>query len=81
MVYAFKVTAPPGSRVRVAFSPRGGQAGVVGTVDGVLQQSRIVGAAAWSVFSDLVVGKEGLELLTMPFGGVFYPVELAFDLR
>lgn len=81
VVYAFKVTAPPGSKVRVAFSPRGGQSGLVGTVDGVLKQSQIVAASAWTVFSDLVVGKEGLTLLTMPFGGVFYPVELAFDLR
>jgi len=78
MVYSFKVSAPPGRRVRVAFSPRGGKAGLVGTVGGALKQSRIVGAAAWKTFSEAVVGKNGLVITTLPFGGVFYPVEVAF---
>lgn len=81
MVYTFKVDAPAGSRVRVAFSPRGGQAGLVGTFGGILRQSPIVGAAAWTLFTEAVVGKNGLVLTTLPFGGVFYPVELAFQLR
>ena len=80
LVYSFKVSAPPGSKVRVAFSPRGGKAGLVGTVGGVMQQTRIVGAAAWSAFSEAVVGKDGLVVTTLPFGGVFYPVELVFQL-
>lgn len=80
LVYSFKVSAPPGSKVRVAFSPRGGKAGLVGTVGGVMQQSRIVGAAAWSAFTEAVVGKDGLVVTTLPFGGVFYPVELVFQL-
>jgi hypothetical protein len=80
LVYSFKVNAPPGRTVRVAFSPRGGKSGLVGTIDGVLRQTRIVGATAWAVFSEAVVGKDGLVVTTLPFGGVFYPVELAFHL-
>jgi hypothetical protein len=80
VAYSFKVNAPPGSKVRVAFSPRGGKAGVVGTVGGLLRQTPIVGASAWARFSDAVVGKDGLVVTTLPFGGVFYPVELAFKL-
>lgn len=80
MVYSFKVQAPPGSKVRVAFSPRGGQAGIVGTIGGILHKSPIVGAAVWTHFTEAVVGKNGLILTTLPFGGVFYPVELAFQL-
>ena len=81
LVYSFQVNAPPGSRVRVSFSPRGGKAGLVGTINGVMQQSRIVGAAAWSAFTEAVVGKDGMVVTTLPFGGVFYPVELLFQLR
>jgi hypothetical protein len=80
LIYSFKVSAPAGSKVRIAFSPRGGQAGLVGTVDGILRQSRIVGATVWSVFTEAVVGKNGMVLTTLPFGGVFYPVEVAFRL-
>jgi hypothetical protein len=81
VVYSFRVNAPPGSKVRVAFSPRGGRAGLVGTLGGILHQSRIVGTAAWSLLGESVVGKGGLVVTTLPFGGVFYPVELAFHLR
>jgi hypothetical protein len=81
MLYAFKVDAPPGRKVRVSFSPRGGHAGLVGSVGGIMRQSRIVGAAGWAVFSEVKVGKSGLvSLTTAPFGGVFYPVELVFQL-
>lgn len=80
LIYSFKVSAPAGSKVRVVFSPRGGQAGLVGTVNGILRQSPIVAAAVWSVFTEAVVGKNGLVLTTLPFGGVFYPVEVAFRL-
>lgn len=80
LVYSFKVNAPAGSKVRVAFSPRGGKSGLVGTVDGVLRQSGIVGAAAWAAFAEAVVGKDGMVITTLPFGGVFYPVELVFQL-
>lgn len=80
LVYSFKVSAPAGSKVRVAFSPRGGKSGLVGTINGVLRQSRIVGAAVWSGFAEAVVGKDGLVVTTLPFGGVFYPVELVFQL-
>jgi hypothetical protein len=80
LVYSFKVDAPPGSKVRVAFSPRGGHSGLVGTVGGILRQSPIVGAAVWSLFTEAVVGKNGLVVTTLPFGGAYYPVELAFHL-
>lgn len=79
MVYSFKVDAPMGSRVRVAFSPRGGQAGLAGTFGGIMRQSPIVGATAWALFTEAVVGKSGLVLTTLPFGGVFYAVELALQ--
>ncbi len=80
LLYAFKVDAPKGRRVRVSFSPRGGHAGLVGSINGALRQSRIVGAAGWSVFFEAKVGKNGVSLTTAPFGGVFYPVELVFQL-
>jgi hypothetical protein len=80
LVYSFRVNAPPGSRVRVAFSPRGGRAGMVGTLGGVMHQTRIVGAAGWAVFGEATAGEDGLVVTTAPFGGVFYPVELAFQL-
>lgn len=80
VVYSFRVNAPAGSKVRVAFSPRGGKSGLVGTVDGAMQQSRIVGAGVWSAFTEAVVGKDGMVITTLPFGGVFYPVELVFHL-
>lgn len=81
MLYAFKVAAPQGSRVRVSFSPRGGKAGLVGSLNGSLRQSRIVPPASWKVFCETVVGKNGVvSLTTAPFGGVFYPVELLFQL-
>ena len=80
MLYAFKVDAPPGRRVRVSFSPRGGQGGLVGSINGALRQSRIVGTAGWAVFCEATVGKNGINLTTSPFGGVFYPVELVFQL-
>lgn len=80
LVYSFRVHAPMGSKVRVAFSPRGGKSGMVGTVDGAMRQSRIVGAGVWSAFTEAVVGKDGMVVTTLPFGGVFYPVELVFQL-
>jgi hypothetical protein len=80
MLYAFKVAAPPGRRVRVSFSPRGGQGGLVGSIGGALRQSGIVPAARWKVFCEAVVGRDGVTLTTAPFGGVFYPVELMFQL-
>lgn len=80
MLYAFKVNAPEGSRIRVSFSPRGGKAGLVGSVNGALRQTRIVPATSWKVFCEAVVGKNGVILTTAPFGGVFYPVELLFQL-
>ena len=80
LLYAFRVDAPEGRKVRVSFSPRGGQGGLVGSVGGLLRQSRIVGAAGWAVFCVARVGANGLVLTTSPFGGVFYPVELVFEL-
>ncbi len=29
---------------------------------------------------DAIAGKNGINMTTSPFGGVFYPVELAFEL-
>ena len=72
--------APPGSKVRVTFSPRGGQIGIVGTIGGILHKSPIVGAAVWTLFTEAVVGQDELLLTTLPFGGGFYPIELAFQL-
>jgi hypothetical protein len=80
MVYAFKVDAPAGRKVRVSFSPRGGKSGLVGSVNGAMRQTPIVPAASWKVFSEAVVGKNGMTLTTSPFGGVFYPVEIVFQL-
>lgn len=81
MLYAFRVAAPPGRRVRVSFSPRGGKGGLVGSVSGELRQSKIVPAQRWKMFCEAVVGESGHTILTTaPFGGVFYPVELVFQL-
>ncbi|MES2461558.1 MAG: hypothetical protein V4671_13320 [Armatimonadota bacterium] len=80
MLYSFKIAAPAGRRVRVSFSPRGGKGGLVGSIDGDLRQSGIVPAARWKVFFEKNVGKRGVNLTTSPFGGVFYPVELVFQL-
>lgn len=81
MVYAFKVKAPEGRKVRVSFSPRGGKSGMVGSVNGQMRQTSIVPARGWKVFCEAIVGKDGgLNLTTVPFGGVFYPVELVFQL-
>jgi hypothetical protein len=79
-VYRFKLTAPPGRKVRIAFSPRGGQSGMVALVGGVLRQSPIVAHSLWSTVTDTFIGKDGLIVTTLPFGGVFYPVELVFRL-
>jgi hypothetical protein len=80
LVYAVRVDAPLGRRVQVTFSPRGGQAGVVASLGGKLWQSGIVAARQSAVLAESVVGKDGLSLVTIPFGGVFYPVELCFRL-
>jgi len=80
MLYAFKVAAPAGRRVRVSFSPRGGKGGLVGSLNGNLHLTEIVPATAWRVFIESKVGKQGFNLTTAPFGGVFYPVELVFQL-
>ena len=80
MLYSFKIAALAGRRVRVSFSPRGGKGGLVGSVNGDLWQSNIIPAARWKVFFEKNIGKRGLNLTTSPFGGVFYPVELVFQL-
>lgn|GEM_PF-1371790 len=79
-IYTIRVRAPEGKTVRVLFSPRGGQAGLVGVWNGKYQQSPIVPATTWAIFGEKVAGKEEMVLWTSPFGGVFYPVELAFRL-
>jgi hypothetical protein len=80
MVYAFHVQAPPGRRVRVSFSPRGGKGGLVGSLNGNLVLTGIVPATHWGVYCEANAGKRGIHLTTAPFGGVFYPVELIFRL-
>ena len=80
MLYAFRIAAPEGRKVRVSFSPRGGKGGLVGSVNGNMQQSRIIPATHWRVFCEAKAGKNGVNLTTAPFGGVFYPVELMFQL-
>lgn len=79
-VYAFKIAAPEGSRVRVMFSPRGGKGGIVGAINGAMIQTGIVPATRWRKVCETTVGPDGAVLTTSPFGGVFYPVELTFQL-
>jgi hypothetical protein len=80
MLYAFKIAAPEGRKVRVCFSPRGGKGGMVGSVKGTTHVSQIIPATHWRVFLETKVGKDSVILTTAPFGGVFYPVELMFQL-
>jgi hypothetical protein len=80
VVYAFRIQAPVGSRVRITFSPRGGHSGLVAALGSALFQSEIVDASQLVVFAEATVGRNGLVLTTIPFGGVFYPVEVAFHL-
>jgi hypothetical protein len=53
---------------------------MVGSVKGETHVSQIIPAAHWRVFLETKVGKDGVVLTTAPFGGVFYPVELMFQL-
>jgi hypothetical protein len=81
VLYAFRIAAPPGRKVRVSFSPRGGKGGLVGSINGTIRQTRIVRGASWGVFCESQTGRNGeVNLTTAPFGGVFYPVELVFQL-
>jgi hypothetical protein len=81
MIYSFKIAAPEGRRVRIGFIPRGGKAGLVGMLGGDLIMSEIYEAYERGTFCDATVGPRGeLQLTTSPFGGVFYPVELTFQL-
>lgn len=79
-LYAFKIDAPLGRRVRVSFSPRGGHAGLVGTLNGELLRTPIREAAESATVFEATAGKKGLLFFTVPYGGVFYPVELTFRL-
>lgn len=79
-LYAFRIAAPEGSRVRVMFSPRGGKGGIVGALNGALIQTGIVPATRWRKVCETIVGPGGALLTTSPFGGVFYPVELTFQI-
>ena len=80
LMYRFRISAPEGWKVRVAFSPRGGKGGMVGSINGRLQQTRIVPATHWRVFCEEIVGADGVNVTTAPFGGAFYPVEMRFQL-
>ncbi len=80
ILYAFHIQAPPGRKVRISFSPRGGKGGLVGSLDGKLLQTGICPATHWGVYCETATGKHGVRLTTAPFGGVFYPVELVFRL-
>ena len=73
ILYAFHISAPPGRRVRVSFSPRGGKGGLVGSLNGKLLQTGICPATHWGVYCETLTGKNGVRLTTAPFGGVFYP--------
>jgi hypothetical protein len=64
----------------VTFSPRGGQAGLVGTLNGTLVRTPILQATERGVVCEALSGPDGLTLTTSPFGGVFYPVEITFQL-
>jgi len=78
-VYRFRIDAPAGERIRISFSPRGGKAGLVGTLGNRLIASGIVPPRSRRTVANAVVGEAGLVFQTAPFGGVFYPVELRFD--
>jgi hypothetical protein len=80
MFYAFKIMAPAGRRVRVSFSPRGGKAGLVGILGDQPIHTGIVPGLRWQRLCETTVGPDGVILTTAPFGGVFYPVELVFQL-
>ncbi len=80
MMYRFKIAAPEGWKVRVAFSPRGGHGALVGSVDGNLKQTPMIAASQWRVFYEGVSGANGISLTTAPFGGIAYPVEMHFRL-
>lgn len=81
MLYSFKIAAPEGRRVRIGFIPRGGKSGVVGMLGGDLIMSEIREAYERVTFCEAVVGPRGeVQFTTSPFGGVFYPVELTFQL-
>ena len=79
-LYSFKIAAPVGTRVRVLFRPRGGKAGVVGSLNGTLLSSEIIEAGETQFLCETIIGKDGTTLITSPYGGVFYPVELVFQL-
>ena len=80
-VYDFKIAAPEGRKVRILFTPRGGKSGIVGMLGGDLIMSEICQAYAKTVCCEAHVGPQGLlQFTTSPFGGVFYPVELTFQL-
>lgn len=80
-VYDFKIAAPEGRKVRILFTPRGGKSGIVGMLGGDLIMSEICAAYAKTVCCEAMVGPQGqLQFTTSPFGGVFYPVELTFQL-
>lgn len=78
--YAFQIDAPVGKRVRVTFSPRGGHAGLVGTLNGKLLRTPIQEATKTATVFEATVEKKGILFVTVPYGGVFYPVELTFSL-
>ena len=81
MIYSFKIAAPEGRRVRIGFIPRGGKSGIVGMLGGDLVMSEIREAYERATFCDATVGPRGeVQFTTSPFGGVFYPVELTFQL-
>lgn len=81
MIYAFKIAAPEGRKVRIGFIPRGGKSGLVGMLGGDLIMSDIYEAYQRATFCEATIGPKGeLQFTTSPFGGVFYPVELTFQL-
>lgn len=80
-LYDFQITAPKGRTVHVTFSPRGGHAGLVATVNGKLINAPIAAPASVVPLASFLMGNRPLRLVTLPFGGVFYPVEIAFRLK
>jgi hypothetical protein len=81
MIYDFKIAAPEGRKVRITFTPRGGKSGLVGILGGDLIMSNIYEAYEKVTYCETIVGPQGLlDFTTSPFGGVFYPIELTFQL-
>ena len=79
ILYAFHIQAPPGRKVRISFSPRGGKGGLVGSLDGKLLQTGICPATHWGVYCETATGKNGVRLTTAPVRRCLLPGRVGFS--